>query len=861
MNERGQSFSFWFAEGGFLLLLTVILLSGALVGAWRVRETDSFLREELLRNTRVLAETIDIRDVRRLTGSELDSGSPQYESFKNYFRSVIRMYPRSRFLTLVGRRYDGKIFFFVDSEPPGSPDESPPGEVYDAVDPGFLPVFDEGRAVVVGPVADQWGSWISAWVPLVELGSDSVSAALALDISGEEWQRTLERAKRIPALTSLFLAALLFAGRRMLHHRVKTGGRAFGRFRYLECLLTLIFGLALTGSVAWMVHESESRTHTQSFSIVAEAHSIKMSGMLYKLRNFVLEGTARFIEALPSLDYESFRGYSQHLSSEPEIDAIMWSPRVLAGERAEFESTVRDEWRRALEIREQNDSGAYVRAGERAEYAPVLFRFPMTGSAFPVGEDLLVHPEVSEAFRRAVNAKRPAAAFLRVRRGKESRSALWVCYPLFLSGFNGPLRGVVSALFLPDFMPNEVMSGSGDAGLLSFEALSPEAPPRSLAVWEREGRPEFRFIRPLYAFDGAFAAVLRPGASFLKYHRARMGVFTALTGILITFAMVFFVAFTANRRELLEKLVQQRTSELRESESRHRLAGHIYRSLSEGIVVTDPQGNILDGNAALENLTGYTLEEIRGKRPSMFSAQRKQGEDAFRFWEHLREHGSWQGETWNRRKDGEAYPVWLTVNAVTDENGEVTHYAGVLTHIGDIKSEQQRLSHLAYHDSLTGLPNRLLLADRLEMALLRSRREYAYVALLFLDLDGFKEINDTYGHETGDVLLVAIARRLDEAVREQDTVARLGGDEFILLFEGLAGVEEASCLSKRVEALFAEPFVVGGRPFLCSASAGLAVHRPGDGTTAQEMIATADMRMYETKAQRKTRKAISGNRP
>ena len=132
--------------------------------------------------------------------------------------------------------------------------------------------------------------------------------------------------------------------------------------------------------------------------------------------------------------------------------------------------------------------------------------------------------------------------------------------------------------------------------------------------------------------------------------------------------------------------------------------------------------------------------------------------------------------------------------------------------------------------------------------------------MLFLDLDGFKEINDTYGHETGDVLLVSIARRLDEAVREQDTVARLGGDEFILLFEGLGGVEEAHSLAKRVDALFAEPFVAGGRPFLCSASAGLAVHRPGDGATAQEMLAIADMRMYEAKAQRKTSKALSGSR-
>ena len=309
-----------------------------------------------------------------------------------------------------------------------------------------------------------------------------------------------------------------------------------------------------------------------------------------------------------------------------------------------------------------------------------------------------------------MNTRRPAAAFVRVQYGKEDGSALWVCYPIFRRGFNGALRGVVSALFLPSFMPDEVMGGSGDAGILSFEALSPEAPSRSLAQWELEGRPEYRFIRPLYAFDGAFAAVLRPGASFLKYHQLRMGLFTSLTGILMTLALVFFVAVTANRRELLEKLVAQRTSELRESESRHRLAGHIYRSLSEGIVVTDPQGYILDGNAALG--ISPAIRSTKYGRASEYVFRAAKTGRTRPSGSILREHGSWQGETWNRRKDGESLPrMAVDGERGTDGNGEVTHYAGVLTHIGDIKSEHSVLA-IAYHDSLTGLPNRLLLADR-----------------------------------------------------------------------------------------------------------------------------------------------------
>ncbi len=858
MTKREKDFSLPFSGEWFLLMLTTVLLAGALFGAWRSREIDAFLREELLRSTRVLAETIDVRDVRALSGSARDVGTPQYESFKTYFRSIIQAFPESRFLTLVGRRYDGRVFFYVDSEPPGSKDESPPGEVYDAVDPGFLPAFDEARAVVAGPVEDQWGTWVSAWVPLIEPGSDRVRAVLALDVSGDEWQRRLDRAKLLPALTALLLTGLLFAGRFLIERRSRMEGR---RYSYLEFALVLTFGLVLTASVAWMVHERENRSHAHAFSIIAEARSARMNDSLRNLRQFVLEGTSRFIEARTELDFSSFRTYAQHLSSAPEIGAIIWSPAVAADRREEFESVVRDEWRRPLEIGERDASGAMKRAGERAIYFPVLFRSPMTGSEFSAGEDLFSFPEIRKAIRTAEKSGRASAVFFPLQRGRNASTALLVCRPLFSSVFGDSLKGVVLALFLPDRLPYEVLPESDDVTIARFEALFPEAPSQRLGMWnERNDSEGYVFVRPLFAFDRAFAASLRPGQSFLKYHRARTGWFTAASGGVVTIALALFVAFSANRREILEEIVEQRTSELRRSEARHRLAGQIYRSLSEGVVVTDPEGYILDGNEALERLTGYPLGEILGKRPGMFSAQRKQGEDSLRFWEYLREHGAWQGETWNRRKDGSAYPVWLTVNAVKDENGDVSQYAGVLTDIGDIKSEQQRLSHLAYHDSLTGLPNRLLLADRLEMTLARSRRERTYVATLFLDLDGFKEINDTYGHETGDVLLASIARRLSETVREQDTVARLGGDEFVLVFDGLGTLEEAQGLRGRIEALFSEPFNVGEFTLLCSVSAGLAVHRPGDGATAQDLISAADTRMYEEKARRKSWKALSADR-
>ena len=173
----------------------------------------------------------------------------------------------------------------------------------------------------------------------------------------------------------------------------------------------------------------------------------------------------------------------------------------------------------------------------------------------------------------------------------------------------------------------------------------------------------------------------------------------------------------------------------------------------------------------------------------------------------------------------------------------------MLTHIGDIKTEQQRLSHMAYHDSLTGLPNRYLLLDRLEMVIARARREETFAAAVFIDLDEFKEVNDTYGHETGDLLLVSVARRLTEAVRDQDTVARLGGDEFVLVLDGFVSRDEVESFLERLKNAFSEPFSAGGRLLAVRGSMGIALF-PDDGSTAPELLARADDEMYVRKGKR-----------
>ncbi len=840
------------ADGLLLLIIVAVLGTGVFFGIWRAGETDGFLREELLRDTRVLAETVNVADVRLLSGDETDLEKPRYRRFKEYFRSVLPAFPDARFITLAGRRYDGRVFFYVDSEPAGSKDESPPGEVYDAVDPAFLPSFDEKRAVVVGPVTDHWGTWISAWIPLSVHSSERVPAVLALDISGEKWRKQLLCSIICPALMALLIVVILLAGRFLLRRRASMDEDARWRLRFLEFFTALLLGLVLTAGAAYMLHDRELRAHRRAFSAIAEARSARMNATLCTMTGFVLDGTGRLFE-IGEIEYGMFRSYASHLSQLQDVEAVLWSPRIPADGRGEFESAIRDEWRGALEIRERDESGRSVRAGERPVYFPVMFRSPMTGNEFQAGSDLFAEPEIRDVILEAETNRLPGSALVRMYRNGRPDTGVLLWRPHFAKLFGSPLAGGVSTLFSLQTLSNVVLSGGNEIGTIRISRLSPDSPPRILLTSGDDVTPGaelFRFVRPLSLPGITLMAEIFPGAGFLRLHPVRSWWVTLAVGIVLTAALSSFIGFSAGRREILERMVGRRTAELRRSEARHRMASQIYRSLSEGIVVTNPQGYILDGNAALEQLTGYTLDEIRGKRPGIFSAQKKHAHDSVRFWECLRANGAWQGEVWNRRKDGEAYPVWLTVNAVTDEKGEVTHYAGVLMHIGDIKSEQQRLSHLAYHDSLTGLPNRLLLADRLEMALARSRREKNSVVLFFMDLDGFKEINDRFGHETGDLLLVAVARRLVGAIREQDTVARFGGDEFVVVFDGIHDRNEAGALSRKVEELFSEPFPVGAHRVFCGVSIGTAIY-PGDGEDAQKLIVHADMKMYEEKARRK----------
>ncbi|ABZ84411.1 putative signal transduction domain protein [Heliomicrobium modesticaldum Ice1] len=290
-------------------------------------------------------------------------------------------------------------------------------------------------------------------------------------------------------------------------------------------------------------------------------------------------------------------------------------------------------------------------------------------------------------------------------------------------------------------------------------------------------------------------------------------------------------------------------SDRKKVEERLLLAAKVIETTTEGIMITDAGGVIESVNPAFCRSTGYSESEAIGNSPRILKSGRHDGEFYRKMWKALLETGQWQGEIWNRRKSGELYAAWLTISAIKDSHGRTTQYAAIFSDITEDKRNQERIKHQAYHDALTDLPNRLLFIDRLTQAIAQATRNCYMLAVLFLDLDRFKQINDTYGHALGDLLLQGVAGRLRRAVRDSDTVARLGGDEFTILLPQIGSVEDAAKVAQKILASLRQPWSFEGIPSFCiTTSIGIAVC-PTDGEEAETLMHNADAAMYRAKAQ------------
>ncbi len=293
-------------------------------------------------------------------------------------------------------------------------------------------------------------------------------------------------------------------------------------------------------------------------------------------------------------------------------------------------------------------------------------------------------------------------------------------------------------------------------------------------------------------------------------------------------------------------------TERKYAEERIRLAASVFASSQEGILISDADNCIIDINPAFTRLTGYSREEALGQNPRFLSAGKESKEFYAEMWKSINTFGEWQGELWNRRKSGEVFPEQLSIVAVKDEQGRLQHYVGSFSDISVIKQHEADLDRIAHYDVLTSVPNRRLLGDRLEQAIAHAKRHGKSFAVCYLDLDGFKPINDEFGHEGGDRMLIEISNRLESMSRAEDTVARLGGDEFVLLWNDIG--EEADCIQalERILDRVSLPMLLEGEPVSVSASIGVTLY-PNDNVDAENLLRHADHAMYSAKQLGKNR--------
>ena len=317
---------------------------------------------------------------------------------------------------------------------------------------------------------------------------------------------------------------------------------------------------------------------------------------------------------------------------------------------------------------------------------------------------------------------------------------------------------------------------------------------------------------------------------------------TSSTGHLFTIFSVALLLVAVIVSRILTK-IRRLVEAQRRTESTLRQSATVFECASEGVLIADIGANILSVNKAFTDITGYSEKDVLGRNASILKSGRHDQEFYKTMWSSLLQHGEWKGEIWSRRKNGEVFPKWQTIRAVRDDDERLNHYVSVFSDISHVKESEEQLHQLAHHDALTGLPNRLLLNARLEHSLQHAHRVVTNVAVLFLDLDRFKKINDTLVHPVGDHLLQLVAERLSVSIREEDTVARLGGDELVIVLGRVDDARHAATVTQTILDKLLKPFELGGQDVFVSASIGISLY-PQDGPDATTLLKNADAAMY-----------------
>ena len=580
----------------------------------------------------------------------------------------------------------------------------------------------------------------------------------------------------------------------------------------------------------------------------------------------VVTALKSFIAVSPMLRVDQFEAFaSGNFVNHPYLYALSWNPYITHAERPRFEYETGSHLSMSnYRVIEQDVSVKLVPALQRDSYVPVKYIYPISNNQLALGFDIASN-NVRKAAIDAAIANKDITLTAPIKLVQESSNSIGLLLldPIFKKGETpsgeNSLHGFAVAVFRVEDLLRAVLPSALTEGL-NISLLDTGADTDQQVLFQM-GRldssllKDFGWSRKLQVGGREWQLTVIPTEKYIETHRTMVPWLILLLGLTLTSFLQAILLFFTGRSSATQGLVDAKTAELarelnerKKAEEELRLAHTIYQVSSEGMMVCDANNIILAVNPALTTLTGYSAEEIVGQAPSVLSSGREGGGFYQEMWRCITTAGHWQGEIWNRKKNGEYYAEWLTINTIYNDDGTVYRRFALFSDITAKKNADALILKQANYDSLTELPNRRLFTDRLEREVVQALRNNTRFALVFIDLDHFKEVNDTLGHHIGDELLIKASERIQQCVRESDTVARLGGDEFTVILSQLHNTSDAGRIAQSIVDILVQPFQLGSEQVYISGSVGLTFY-PEDADTTSGLLQNADHAMYAAKNQ------------
>ena len=593
------------------VVLAILLLLGGICIWQEIRAAERQMRVTLLTRARLMGEAVYPERLSALSGTAADLGAPEYLRLKRQLSLLKQDNADIRFVYLMGSRPDGTIFFFADSESSDSPDYSPPGQIYTDGSATFRTALREGTEIVAGQATDQWGTWVSALVPVKDPRTGRIITGLGVDVDAGIWRKTLFRAGLPAVLLTLLMIGSALVWLELFRRRRYLGVVAPRWMTHLEVIGVIVAGTVLSLFASWRVYREEAIGRNQIFQELASSESAQITQIIEKIRSTELEGFAAFFRHNTIIHKNEFRNYSEYLTQNPLVQAWLWAPAVPVAESAAFEARIRQEEDPDFTIRSSRLNNALSSTNQDGVFFPVLYAEPKTGNTYAVGFDLGANEKRQTAIDEAIAGRMPSATEpVRQANHAELGKIVVVYRPVFSPDRNDRLLGIAAiALRLSAIQSRcEIHKNMVD---LDFSMLREKAGAKSLSLF---GKPAYLHAqggprRYLFAFGRVFCLTARPGADFIRAYPLWKHNAALFVGLAFTAALALIAGLISRRRSELERLVRARTAQLGESDFRFRQLCRHSRTLVWDI---DEQGRFTYVNDVSEILLGYRPEEMVG---------------------------------------------------------------------------------------------------------------------------------------------------------------------------------------------------------------------------------------------------------